>query len=119
MSDGESVAEGDTEGYPSQAATPITNVRIAPDIPVIFADNVASHAWTTNLSKFYLVRTDSDPLAKAPNTQTNVAQVVMPNDGFIMAFAFFEHRLKAMIESGSITQEALENARKFWLRPAA
>jgi hypothetical protein len=112
---GESAAEGKVENQ-QQDAAPGANVKTVQDIPVIFADGIMSQAWTQNLSKFYLVRYDSDPLAQSGNSQKIVAQIVMPNDGFVMAFAFLEHRLKTMIESGAITHESLEKSRQFWLK---
>ena len=115
MTVGESAREGGVEKSQPQVVTPNTNVKIVQETPVIFADGIASHAWTQNLSKFYLVRYDSDPLAQSLNTQTFVAQIVMPNDGFVMAFAFLEHRLKVMLDGGSITKESLDKARQFWL----
>src|SRR5271165_629208 len=102
MAEGES-AGGDSSERSAPQVVEASNVRIVPDTPVIFADGIVSHAWTPNLSKFYLVRYDSDPLAQSQNTQTFVAQIVMPNDGFVMAFTFLEHRLKAMLAGGSIT----------------
>jgi hypothetical protein len=118
MSERESAGGGSSERSLPQVDTASANVRIIHDTQVIFADTIVSHAWTPNLSKFYLVRYDSDPMARSPTTQTFVAQVVMPNDGFVKAFAFLEHRLKAMIDGGSITKEALDKARQVWAHPA-
>jgi hypothetical protein len=98
---------------------PTANVRITPEIPVIFADNIASHAWTPNLSKFYFVRIDSDPFATSPNTQNFVAQIVMPNDGFVRMVAFLEHRLKMMVDSQAVAQDAVDEARRFWVESQA
>ena len=116
MTVGESAREGGVEESQPQVVASSTNVKIVQETPVIFADGIASHAWTQNLSKFYLVRFNSDPLAKSLNTtETFVAQIVMPNDGLVMAFAFLEHRLKVMLDSGSITKESLDKARQFWV----
>jgi hypothetical protein len=119
MAEDEALREAGVKSSAS-AVSANANVRIAPETQVIFADGIASHAWTPNLSKFYLVRYDSDPLAQAAsNTQTFVAQIVMPNDGFVMSFAFLEHRLKMMLEGGAITKESVDKAREFWLNVTA
>jgi hypothetical protein len=116
MAESESGVEKTSEsGPPPQVAVPVNNIKVLADIPVVFADAVASQAWTANLSKFYFSRTDSDPRAQAPNTEVYVAQIVMPNNGFVMAVAFLEHRMKMMVEAGVISQELVDKSREFWL----
>lgn len=84
------------------------------EIPTIFADGVISQNWGPGISKFYFGRLDADPEAKQDATSVTVAQIIMPVEGFVSMVAFFEHRLKAMLAQGIVTQDALDKSRKYW-----
>jgi hypothetical protein len=114
MAEGDTVRGGGADRSQPQAVLPTNYVRVVPDIPVVFTDGIASHAWTPNVSKFYFTRFDSDPNAQAETTQSFVAQVIMPNDRLVMSVAFLEHRLKKMIAAGVISQHSLDDAKKYW-----
>jgi hypothetical protein len=114
MAEGDTVGESGTGRTQPQAVPPINYVRVVPDIPVVFTDGIASHAWTPNVSKFYFVRFDSDPNAQAEGTQSFVAQIVIPNDRLVSAVSFLEHRLKKMINAGVISQKTIDDAKKYW-----
>jgi hypothetical protein len=93
----------------------VATVRILPDVPVIFADVTISQSWATGVTKFFLGRVEGDPDAKRDPITIPVAQIVMPAEGFVSMVAFFEHRIKAMIASGSVSQESFDKARQFWV----
>ena len=112
------MSESDSKPSHEPTSTQVPSVRIAQDAPVVYADAIASHAWTPNVSKFYLVRFDSDARARASNTETFVAQIVMPNNGFVNMFTFMEHRLKLMIEGGILSESDLEKSRNVWRKEA-
>jgi hypothetical protein len=104
-----------TEGGNAAAATPtIPVVKIVPDIPTIFADGVLSQNYGPGVSKFFLGRFDADPAAQKDIASVPVAQIIMPADGFIHMMAFFEHRVKTMVEQGAIAQATVDKAREFW-----
>jgi hypothetical protein len=84
------------------------SVRIVPEIPIFFADGIASHSFASGISKFYFYRTDSDALAPVDNVNVPVAQAVMSAEGFAKALHFLNHRLKLMIRAGAISQEAVD-----------
>jgi hypothetical protein len=106
-------------GQPPQGGSvsgEIPSIKVVQDIPVIFADGVLSQAFGPNISKFYLSRTDSAP-QPGPGAENKIAplvQIVMPTEGFILMVAFFEMRLKMMVDSNNITQEMIDKARKFY-----
>jgi hypothetical protein len=100
---------------PDKAPASIPAVKIVPDVPVIFADGVISQSWGPGISKFYLGRFDGDPEAKKEAISVPVVQMVMPAEGFVQMVAFFEHRLKAMIEKGIVSQDSIDSARAYWL----
>lgn len=89
-------------------------VKIVPEIPVIFADTAASHSYGPGIAKFYLMRFDSDPWGRPESKMTPVAQVIMPAEGFLGLFTFFEQRLKTMVAQGILTQAQVEASREFW-----
>lgn len=105
-------------GDASVAAAPIPAVKIVPDIPTIFADGAISQSWGPGISKFYLGRLDADPAAKGDATSVTVAQIIMPAEGFVSMMAFFEHRVRMMVEQGIVSQETVDNAREFWINSA-
>ena len=91
-------------------------VKIVPDIPAIFADGAISQNWGPGISKFYLGRLDADPNAKGDGTSVPVAQIIMPAEGFVYMVAFFEHRLKTMVEKGIVSQQLVDTAHEFWAK---
>lgn len=98
-----------------EPGAPIPTVRIAQETPVIFADGVMSHSYAYGVSKIYLVRSDVDPSVSGPGQDVIAAQFIMPTDGFVRMTAFFEHRIKVMVEAGALKQEAVDKARQFWI----
>ena len=79
-------------------------VRVLPDIPLLFADGVSVQSYAPGISKFYLIRADPDPSGR-DNKLTTVTQVVMPMEGFVQMWAFFEHRIKVMIKAGVVDKK--------------
>jgi hypothetical protein len=104
--------DGDAE---IAAPAPIPAVKIVPDIPAIFADGAISQNWGPGISKFYLGRLDADPAAQKDGTSVPVAQIIMPAEGFVHMVAFFEHRLKTMVERGVVSQDLIDKAREHWI----
>jgi hypothetical protein len=100
---------GKAASPPAEAAVSV--VRIVPEIPLLFADAVKSHAYGTGISKFYFVRTDADPDATRTPKEVVVAQIVMPTIGFAKMVHFLQHRLDVMLKEGGISQEALDEIR--------
>jgi hypothetical protein len=96
------------------ASVAIPAVKIVPDIPVIFADGAVSQNWGPGITKFYLGRLDADPEAKKEPSSVPVVQIIMPTEGFVQMVAFFEHRLKTMVEQGIVSQGSLDKAREYW-----
>jgi hypothetical protein len=102
------------ESGPTRPSEPdITTVRIAQEIPIIFIDGVHSHSFAFGVSKLLLSRWDPTP-GGGLNKETVVVQIVMPTENFVKSVAFLEHRLRFMIQSKAITQEQVDEARKFW-----
>jgi hypothetical protein len=108
--------EGGNASVPVNVTVP--TVKIAPDIPVIFADGAISQNWSPGISKFYLGRIDPDPEALKEGTSNPVAQIIMPAEGFVQMITFFEHRLKAMVEQGIVSQATIDKAREYWANPS-
>jgi hypothetical protein len=111
------MAEPSRDNVSQQAAfnlaTVIPTVRIAPEIPVIFADGVLSHAFGPDVSKFYFYRTDSAPDgSNSPNVNVPIAQIVMPADGFVRMVLFLQHRIKMMVEAGALKQSLVDEIAK-------
>ncbi|MBI5264606.1 MAG: hypothetical protein HY852_22660 [Bradyrhizobium sp.] len=92
----------------------IPTVRIAPEIPVIFADAISSQSFGFGAVKMYLSRWDPDPTLVGPNKEAIVCQLVMPVENFVRSVAFLEHRLNQMVALGGISQALADDARKFW-----
>jgi len=95
----------------NDALLSIPAVKVVQDVPVIYADGIASHANSPKISKFYFFRIDPDPNGASPGKPTFVSQVVMPMDGFLQMWAFIEHRLKLMIKAGAISKADIGAAR--------
>lgn len=94
--------------------TEATPVKIVSDIPTIFADGVVNQIMGPGISKFYFFRNDA--ILGTINTYqpVGVAQMVMPAYGFVDMVAFFEHRLKVMLNAGNITQAMVDERREFY-----
>jgi hypothetical protein len=105
------MSESGTSGGETPAV-PI--VRIAQEIPVIFVDGVSSQSYAFGVTKLYFSRFDPDPAAVGGSKETHVMQIVMPTENFVSTFAFLEHRLKNMIETGAVKEDQLEAARNYW-----
>jgi hypothetical protein len=86
-------------------------VKVVQDIPVVFVDGVTQHITAPGISKFYLYRSDANP--KDPTSFSNLAviQVIMPAIGFADMVAFFEHRLKVMVQRGDLSQAVVDERR--------
>jgi hypothetical protein len=82
-------------------------------LPVIFADVVASIAWSTTNVKFYLARNHPAVDASGGISQEVVAQVVMPIDTFASAALLFEATLKRMVAEGKLTNDMVDQLRAF------
>jgi hypothetical protein len=83
-----------------------------PTFPTAFADTVTSLANSPATVKFFLARFEPDLHGGGTTKVQPFAQVVMPMDGFLAAFCFFENRIKLFIESGHITQAKLDEYRR-------
>jgi len=83
----------------------------SPTTDVVFADGVWSLTSSPAVVKYYLARFDPS-FAGDGRVQVNaVVQVVMPIDGFVNMFAFFEAQLRDLINRGFVSEERLEQAR--------
>ena len=98
---------------PAQTSGP-ASVRIVTDIPIVYADGIVNHVVGPGVCKFYLYRSDADPKDPKEYSQATVVQVVMPVGGFVEMAAFFEHRLRVMVKNKAVTQEYIEERRKFY-----
>jgi hypothetical protein len=96
------------------AAAEISNVRLVPDLPVIFADGVTSQSYGPGISKFFFHRWDPHPQASEPVKTVPILQMVMPTDGFLGMCMFFEERLRVMVEQGFLTQADIDKKRDFY-----
>ena len=105
----------DQQAAPPPQAPTIPQVKIVPDIPVIFADGVSSQSYGFGVSKMYFMRYDPDPRAQNAPTETPVCQLVMPVQTFVTSVAFLEHRLKQMVADKAVTQEQIDAARQYWM----
>jgi hypothetical protein len=86
----------------------------APGVPSIFCDGVVNVAPSAQEVKFYLYRTDRDT-AGGPALQQQVsksqviAQIIMPLDAYIQTTLFFNRALQALVDSGLVPQERINN----------
>jgi hypothetical protein len=83
-----------------------------PDLPCVFADAVATCSHSVHNVKLYLARFEPEMVSGGDAIPKNVLQLIMPIDGFIHSYAFFEKRIEIMLKSGNITLEQLDAARK-------
>jgi hypothetical protein len=82
------------------------------DIPILFADGVASIVRGLNgIFKFYLVRYDPNLRVKGGAREQIAAQIVMPKESFIATALFFEQQLKVMVAREEISEEELAATR--------
>jgi hypothetical protein len=96
----------------AEAPTTPPAVKVIGDIPVLYADAVSSQAYVRNTSKFFLVRFDPNPHGVGTPEISVVQQIVMPMEGFVQMWVFFEHRLKMMIRDGTISKDIIEHYRE-------
>ena len=62
----------------------------------------------------HFYRFDPDPAAKEPAKVIDIFQLAMPTAGFVSMVYFFQHRLRAMIARGEVTQQMLAAAEALW-----
>jgi hypothetical protein len=79
--------------------------------PTVFADGVMSMAHSPTMVKFFLHRFDPDFASSGESQVQPIAQVVMPMEGFVATYAFFERSVKAFIERGVVSQERVDEFR--------
>jgi hypothetical protein len=84
----------------------------ATTFPTAFADTISSLAYSPTTVKYFLARFEPDLRGSNSTKSQPFAQVVMPMDGFLAAFCFFENRIKRFLEEGHITQAKLDEFRK-------
>lgn len=82
------------------------------NFPVIFADGVQSIGWSAANIKFYLMRIEPSSIGSGKTQQQSFAQVVMPMDGFLSAFAFFEAAIEQLKKAELVKQERIDELRK-------
>jgi hypothetical protein len=111
MSESTPSGQGGDPAAPLQPGGPV-EVRIVPDIPVVFSDGILSQSFAKGITKFYLFRTDIAPNVVGPLRTTVVGQVVMPADAFARTVHFFRHRLRLMIAAGAISQAEVDEIDK-------
>ena len=81
------------------------------DVPAIFADGVSSIANSAALVKFYLYRTDPSTTGDGGTNNTITSQVVMPLDGFVATFIFFETAIRRYVEQGLVHEKQMNDLR--------
>ena len=95
-------------------AAPTAFVKLAADTPVIFADGIANQVRGPGISKFHFYRQDAVMGDGKSFQKVEVLQVIMPAAGFVDMIAFFEHRLRTMVKHGIVTQEQIDERRKYY-----
>lgn len=83
----------------------------SPTTEVLFADGVWSLTNSPSVVKYYLVRLDPSFAGDGKVQANPIAQIVMPIDGFVNMFAFFEAQLQNLVNGGVVSHEHLERAR--------
>src|SRR5580704_11518230 len=103
----------DTERGRMADETPIPTPEYpAPSFPTVFADGVSNIAYGPVIVKFFLTRLEpSITVINAPVKPQPFAQVVMPLDGFLSTFVFFENLVENLVRQGTVSQEKLNNLR--------
>src|SRR5690242_7366458 len=85
-----------------------------PQFPTVFADGVMSVANSTSVVKFYLFRFEPSFSGSGQSQTQPFVQVVMPIDGFVATFAFFEAAVTRYKEQGLITQSRIDEIRQIY-----
>lgn len=85
-------------------------VQAPENTPFIFADVIANVAHSPHVVKFYLLRTDPNVSSTSEYRNNFVAQIGMPLPAFVNAFALFEHSIKNLVDTGVVTQQAIDAA---------
>jgi hypothetical protein len=83
-----------------------------PTFPTVYADGVLNISNTATIVKFYLSRFDPSFTAAGPQRSQAFAQVIMPMDGFMATFTFFEAAINRYLSQGTITEERLNEMRR-------
>ena len=96
----------DASGAPP--AAPI-KVRIVQDIPLFYAEGVSGHSYGSGVSRFQLIRAEPDPEGGPPRPV--YTDIVMPIEAFVQMWVFFEHRLKTMVNDGTVTRDQINRTR--------
>lgn len=78
----------------------------------MFADGVLNTSISPSVARFYLFRFEPSFGGNNAYRQTPVAQVAMTVDGFIAAALFLERQLAQMVQSGLVTQQRVDEAKK-------
>ncbi len=81
------------------------------NFPTVFADGVLNATISRWTVKYYLFRLE--PSLKADNKflAQAVAQVVLPVEGFVSAYLYFEKQVNRMIDTGIITKARVDEMR--------
>jgi hypothetical protein len=82
-------------------------------VPTLFVDSLANVARGAGTVRTYLTR--FEPSLEGGNvaaTQTVVAQLIMPFQGFAALSVTFEAHLKGMLQNGEVSAEFVEGIRK-------
>jgi hypothetical protein len=82
------------------------------EIPTIFADGVRNMANSPYIVKFYFYRLDPNVQDSQKAQVRTCAQAVLPIDGFINMYAFFERAIQQLQTQGIVVPEDLQAARK-------
>jgi hypothetical protein len=77
-----------------------------------FADGVSAYVRGPGVVKFFLYRVDPNMFGRGGSVSNPFAQIVMPNEAFVRMVTLFNRAVKAMIKSGEITQERIDDMDK-------
>lgn len=89
-----------------------------PNTPCVYVDTVTSFAFTDQVAKFYLGRSNPSTTGTGPYSREVVAQVVMPLPAFAQMTFFFTGILEKIERDGAISTENLaEMAELFGVNP--
>ena len=83
-------------------------------VPSIRCDGVVNVAPDAQEVKIYLYRTEGDPALQSQEPVRRnqiIAQVIMPLDAYIQTTLFFNHALRALVDSGAVPQEHVDSTR--------
>lgn len=90
-----------------------------PQFPTVFADAVQSLTNSPTNVKYFLARYEPSFVGDGRSQLQSFAQVIMPMDGFVSMFVFFEAQLRLFVQQGFITEQRLEELRAVFLRQGA